>query len=335
MRLALINKFFQHIHVLFYVQIFVPKWHIYVINAKGAKKRMKIDCVFSGGGVKAFAFVGALHSIEKHQLEIERTAGTSAGAIIASFLAAGYTILEIKKLVDELNLQQFLDPPTITKFLPFTKWLFLYFQLGIYKGDQLEQWLNAKLAAKNIYTFKDIQPNYLKVVVSDLSLGKLVVIPDDLRRIYQISPDDFPISTAVRMSAGFPYFFMPKQMVGKNNQKSLIVDGGLLSNFPLWIFDKDSSTPKRPILGIKLSGPTQEGIARTTNNALSMFHALFSTMKLAHDARYISKAKEKNIVFIPVKDIETVDFKIDTKVKQHLYDLGEKTTETFLKYWPN
>lgn len=295
---------------------------------------MKIDGVFSGGGVKAFAFVGALESIEEKQLLLERVAGTSAGAIVASLIAAGYPFNEIKILMDKLDLKQFSDPPALTKIIPFSKWFFLYFQLGINKGDKLENWLYNQLAAKGIYTFSDLKPGYLKVIVSDLSLGKLVVIPDDLKRVYGIEPNYFPVSKAVRMSAGFPYFFMPKKLPGKSN-KSIIVDGGLLSNFPLWVFEKGEYKRERPILGVKLTGSVEEqNQTRHIKNALDMFHALFSTMKLAHDARYISTSDKNNIIFIPVNDVQSMNFKLDTATKEQLFQSGRQSADRFLARWP-
>lgn len=294
---------------------------------------MKIDGVFSGGGVKAYAFVGALESIEEKQLQLERVAGTSAGAIVASFIAANYRFNEINALLNELDLKKFLDPPKLTKIIPFSKWFFLYFQMGINKGDKLESWLHQQLANKGIYTFSDLEPGYLKVVVSDLSLGKLVVIPDDLKRIYGMDPNYFPVSKAVRMSAGFPYFFMPKKLPGKL-KKSIIVDGGLLSNFPLWVFENGYKRD-RPILGVKLSGKVEkQNQPRDIKNALDMFHALFSTMKLAHDARYISTSHKNNIIFIPVEGVETVNFNISTETKEELIQSGKESADQFLKHWP-
>src|SRR5690625_4757978 len=296
---------------------------------------MKIDCVFSGGGVKGYAFLGALRSMEEKQLQLERVAGTSAGAIIASLIAASYRTEEINQLLQELDLQQFLDAPQITKVLPFSKWLFLYFQMGIYKGDKFEKWLHTQLAQKGIYTFKDLKSGYLKVVVSDLTLGKLVVIPDDLKRVYDIDPADFLVSKAVRMSAGFPYFFMPVKLSGKNKQKSIIVDGGLLSNFPLWVFENDRGNSKRPVLGVKLSGSIENNNTKKINNALDMFYALFSTMKLAHDARYVSKSKQDNIIFIPIENVDTMNLNITTESKDALINLGKQSADKFLNHWPN
>lgn len=304
----------------------------YSIRKLGGES-MRIDAVFSGGGVKAFAYLGVLESIDKRGIQIERVAGTSAGAIISSFIAASFTIDEIKKAVHELDVKLFMDPPVLTRYFPFTKWLFLYFQMGIYRGDKLERWLTMKLAEKNIHTFKDIKPGYLKIIASDLSLGKLVVLPDDLKEYYGIDANDFSVAKAVRMSAGFPFFFMPQKIKGKSKTKSIIVDGGLLSNFPLWVFCKGNSY-LRPVLGVKLTEKSTGNGTNNITNALNMFQALFLTMKKAHDMRYISKDEEKNILFVPVDNIEATDFSISEKEKQNLAATGKEKADTFLEKWP-
>ncbi|MFD2208940.1 patatin-like phospholipase family protein [Virgibacillus halophilus] len=295
---------------------------------------MKIDAVFSGGGVKAFAFIGALQSIKDKKLQIERVAGTSAGAMLAGFLAAGYSLSEIEKVMGEIQLQKLLDPPKITTFIPLSRWFFLYFQMGLNRGNLLENWIHEKLAAKGVYAFSDLPHQKLKVVVSDLTLGKLIVLPDDLQRVYGIDPKYFSVAKAIRMSAGFPYFFMPKKLPGKTKEKSLIVDGGLLSNFPLWIFDRDQSAQTRPVLGIKLSESLENIQPRKIKNAIDMFLALFSTMKQAHDARFISKSEEKNIIFIPVNNILATDFQIQPEIISELVEAGRTRADQFLKKWP-
>ncbi|MGM8365112.1 patatin-like phospholipase family protein [Virgibacillus sp. W0181] len=295
---------------------------------------MEIDLVFSGGGVKAYAFIGVLEAIEKKKLSIKRTAGTSAGAMIAALLAAGYQKDSIIKTIDKLDKKMFLDEPTLSKIIPWSKWLVLYFKMGLYKGDQLEKWMYDHLAAKNVYTFKDLPRGYLKVVVSDLTLGKLIVIPDDLERVYGIDPWYFPIAKAVRMSAGFPYFFMPTALSQASKEKSLIVDGGLLSNFPLWVFEGKEKRIDRPILGVKLSESMDQIEPNKIKNALDMLYALFDTMKQAHDSRYISTSKKNNIIFIPVNHIRSTNFSIDEKSKADLIEIGNKRADEFLRRWP-
>src|SRR5690625_2716965 len=134
---------------------------------------MKIDGVFSGGGVKSYAFIGALKKIEEKSLSFERLAGTSAGAIIAALIAAEYEVEEIEHILSSLELKELLDAPKITQYIPFSKWLFLYFRMGLNKGEKLEQWLYKQLASKGIYTFKDLQDGYLKVVRSEEHTSEL------------------------------------------------------------------------------------------------------------------------------------------------------------------
>lgn len=294
---------------------------------------MRIDAVFSGGGVKAYAYLGVLKSIDEHNLTLERVAGTSAGAIVSALIAARYSYEEIEEMIHELDVKTFMDAPVVTKFLPFLKWAFLYFQMGIYKGNKLEEWLTEKLAAKNIHTFQDLQDGYLKVIASDLSLGRLVVFPDDLETYYGIQPSRFPVARAVRMSAGFPFFFMPKKIFGNGTTKSFIVDGGLLSNFPLWIFGRKKQL--RPVLGVKLTEKAEESMEpQKITNAFNMYYALFVTMKKAHDMRYISKAEENNVLFVKVDDLSATDFNISARLKNELAEIGKKRADLFLAKWP-
>src|SRR5699024_10520272 len=135
-----------------------------------------------------------------------------------------------------------------------------------------------------------------------------------------------------RMSAGYPFFFMPKQI--KNNAKhtSYMIDGGILSNFPLWIFRK-SNNDLRPVLGVSLSEDLEHDDEFPIKNALDMLHALFMTMKREHKTRYISKSKEKNIISIPVKKIGGTELTISNEKQASLIDLGFEHTKPFLKKW--
>ncbi|MBO8156126.1 MAG: patatin-like phospholipase family protein [Bacillaceae bacterium] len=293
---------------------------------------MKVDGVFSGGGVRAYAFLGALEEVEKRGIKFERTAGTSAGSLLASLVAAGYHSHEIKEILHEMPLESFLQEPILVQYLPFIKWISLYFKLGLYRGDKMEQWIEGVLARKGVKTFEDLKPGYLKIVVSDISLGRIVVIPDDLPRFYNIDGDTFPVARAVRISSTIPYFFMPYNLKTGPQERSLLVDGGLLSNFPIWLFLNDEKK-KRPILGMKLSSSADRMPERKIDNAIDMFQALFSTMKNAHDARHISKATAEEVMFIPVEKVEATDFDISEREKIQLMEIGRERAIKFLKKW--
>ncbi len=62
---------------------------------------MKYDLVFEGGGAKGSVFVGALQEFNARGNEPGRLIGTSAGAISATLIAAGYSPVEMLAAVNE------------------------------------------------------------------------------------------------------------------------------------------------------------------------------------------------------------------------------------------
>lgn len=290
---------------------------------------MKIDGVFSGGGIKGFALVGAYEEIEKRGFRFVRLAGTSAGSIVAALIAAGYTSKEIYQLLEELDLTKLLDARR--SYIPFARWLFVYWKLGLYKGNELEKWLKAKLEAKGIKTFSDLPPQALRLIASDISNGEMLVLPDDLKK-YGISPGEFSVAKAIRMSCSIPYFFEPVRL-RTTDGVNILVDGGVLSNFPIWLFEKEDGPKVRPVLGIKLSPSNYEHEKHRIGNAVQLFAALFETMKDAHDARYISKRHIKNIIFIPTDGIFSIEFQLTHEKRQALYELGREKAKQFLSTW--
>ncbi|MFC7394250.1 patatin-like phospholipase family protein [Scopulibacillus cellulosilyticus] len=292
---------------------------------------MWIDGVFSGGGVKGFAFVGALEVIEQAGFRFRRLAGTSAGSIIAALLAAGYTSKEIRYHMENMHPDIFMDKKSFFRF-PFFKWLTLYWKMGLYKGNVLEKWMKDLLHNKGVESFYDLGPDTLKIIVSDLSRGSLVVIPDDLVH-YGIDPEKFSVARAVRMSCSLPFFYEPVTLYNQKGEKCIIVDGGVLSNFPLFVFDTQNNLPVRPFLGFQLSGQSEMFAAKKIKNAVDLFHRLFLTMKEAHDAKYISKYAASNIIFIPVDKVQTADFKLSKEDRDELVEIGRKRAQRFLKKW--
>ena len=292
---------------------------------------MLIDGVFSGGGLKGFALVGAYQVLEEKGYQFHRVAGTSAGAILACFIAAGYSGKEIEQMLNEQDFSELLDPRRTLFPFPFMKWVRLYWQLGLYQGNALENWFFEKLAVKGVYTFSDIPVGTLRLIASDLTNGKMMVLPDDLKH-YGISATSFPVARALRMSCGIPFFFEPVRLkVGSG--ETIVVDGGLLSNFPMWLFEDINGKVERPVLGLKLSRPKEEIAGHKIENGLELFEALFSTMKNAHDEKYISRKHERNIIFIPVDDYSSTDFDMDEDEKDALMEIGRKRTAQFLKLW--
>ena len=292
---------------------------------------MDIDIVFSGGGIKGFALIGAYGAIEAEGFRWRRLAGASAGSLIAALIAAGYTSKEMIDLFDGLDLERFLDERKCPFSFPVWKWVRIYWRMGLYKGDAFEQWLKEVWAARGVKTFGDLPKESLYIVASDVTNGRMIILPDDLPQ-YGINPATFSVAKAVRMSTSIPYFFEPVKLQSKKG-KHIIVDGGVLSNFPLFLFDEEKKVKKRPVLGIQLSAKLTERPKRKISNAIDLYEALFSAMKEAHDARYISRRHEKNIVFLPIENVLSTEFSLPPDTRDRLIQYGREKTEQFLKKW--
>ena len=87
------------------------------------------NLVFQGGGVKGIAYAGALQVLESRGIlaQIERVAGTSAGAITACLVSLNYDAAYITKTIKTLNFKSFEDKEWIWK-----KYWYYGFHLGDY-----------------------------------------------------------------------------------------------------------------------------------------------------------------------------------------------------------
>jgi len=226
----------------------------------------KADVVFEGGGVKGIGLVGALQVAEEKGYEWVNIAGTSAGAIVGALLAVGYTSHELKAIMAGIDYSKFKDKGLVDRIPLLGPALSVGFEKGIFEGKYAEDWLRGLLRAKGKETFGQlVMPEYkdnpqfrykLRVVASDLSMGSMLVLPQDIEQ-YGEKPDELDIARAVRMSMSIPYFFEPVKLKHKDSgQDSYIVDGGILSNYPVWLFD-EGEEPSWPTFGFKLVEPDE------------------------------------------------------------------------------
>ena len=304
---------------------------------------LRADAVFEGGGVKGIGLVGAVAEAERRGYTWVNLAGTSAGAMVAALLAAGYTGQELGALFLELDYRRFLDPSPIDRIPVAGPVLSLLCDNGIYQGRELEAWLDGLLAARGVRRFGDLvvqefadDPRYrfrLRVIASDLTLGRLLVLPQDVSR-YGYRPDDLSVAQAVRMSASIPFFYEPVVLPDRlRGDRSVIVDGGLLSNFPVWLFDSEGEGPPPwPTIGFKLVGPV-EGQPRPIRGPVGLLAALFATMMEAHDTRYIEDEDFVRTVAIPTLVVGTVDFDLPRARAQRLFEAGHAAAAEFFERW--
>jgi NTE family protein len=310
------------------------------------------DGVFRGGGVKGLALAGALCGFAEHPTKPVTTwksvAGASAGAIIACYLATGHSAQQLLGLMKETKLGSFADFPLHSKLLGAVT---LPFRHGMARGDAFERWFDEVLEGA---TFADVrQPAEngsrrdwrLKLIAVDVTNERLLVLPDDLVEYRRpggstlIDPDECKISRAARMSMSIPYFFRPVELEDRSGRSSVIVDGGTLSNFPVWLFDVDPAVsgrpPVRPTFGFTLKGGRGVGgglsaLQRVSPWALCFAFDIFHTAQQAWDTRFVSHSTRVRTLAVDADDVATTQFDLSPAKQDLLIENGRQAAREFL-----
>ncbi|MBV8952746.1 MAG: patatin-like phospholipase family protein [Solirubrobacterales bacterium] len=318
----------------------------------------RVDLVFEGGGVKGIGLAGAFCHLDAEGYRPQRVAGTSAGAITAALVAAGYGRDELEPLVlEELKYKKFEDGAggLIGAGLQLLR------HKGLHPGNYFEGWMRERLEATGFTRFGQLKmppadgedpaagAQYrLQVIASDLTHGRMLVLPRDAREHLNVDPDELEIARAVRMSMSIPLFFNPVvyQDPRNANDKHVIVDGGILSNFPVWLFDCPPDHPPRwPTFGLLLvapddhdplvAGPAQASQPGGRNSLFSFLRSIGRTMMEAHDRLYVEQANFARTIPIDTLGVSTTQFSIDddAHLKQRLFQSGRDAAAQFLETW--
>ncbi|MBW5446796.1 patatin [Cohnella sp. CFH 77786] len=303
-----------------------------------------VNAVFEGGGVRGISLAGAVRAAEMAGVRFHRVAGTSSGSIVAALVATGYTATEMREIIQSTPFKSFMQRAPIFNVSIIGPAVRLLLRKGLYAGDALEEWVARLLAAKGVRVFGDLPGGKVRIIASDITNGKLLVLPDDIAE-YGMDPSRFPVAKAIRMSTSIPYFFDPvvlRQPLRPRKARSretvrarfsYIVDGGLLSNFPLWLFEKDASEENAiPVIGFQMIGRT-EAKQHRISGPITMFQAMFETMLGAHDERYIEEQKWVRTIRIPTMGVETTQFDLKPEASAGLYEAGLAAGQKFFRLW--
>lgn len=301
--------------------------------------------VFEGGGVRGIGHVGAACKFESAGYEFMDLAGSSAGAIVAALLAAGYTCGELKNEMESVDYMRFKGKDFPDHFGALGKAVSILLTLGIYGTEYLEQWIGQLLEKKGMAHFGDVEKRgrILKITASDLTERRLLILPDDLER-FGIDAASFPIAKAIRMSVSIPVFFEPYRLRDRQGQIHLIVDGGLLSNYPVWLLDDGASSPVRPTFGFKFADEGKENECRACKaspHVADYFKSIVSTSLDAIDNSHMTRGDYGRTIRIPTvveigeekKQISSTDFDISREESLALFENGERAAEKFLRSW--
>lgn len=366
---------------------------------------MQYDLVFEGGGAKGFVFVGAMREFEARGHTHGRLLGTSAGAITATLLAAGYTSAEMDAALDEKVdgqsvFESFLGEPAafdeesiqnsitrnflrnlnipmlpdfvenklddqVTHFLAKQASLRHIFSFvergGWFSADSFISWMRERLdhampdgtprafGNLTLEQFHAATGADLSLVATDTTASRILVLN------HRTAPQ-CPVVWAVRMSMNIPFLWQEVIWQAdwgtyrdKSLEKHVIVDGGVLSNFPIELFISDMENviavmgPRsgERVLGflidddMPVSGAQSQAEEQTPPSGLLELHTtqrilhLLNTMMQAHDKMVID-AFSSLVVHLPAKGYGTTEFNMTGERKTALVDAGCEAMQGYL-----
>ncbi len=307
------------------------------------------NLVFSGGGVRGVAYVGAIDALGAAGVlaGVRRVAGASAGAITAGLLAAGADAERLGALFHKLDFPSFLRDSFGAAGDPERLW----FGYGLHTGSSLSDWLREAVGELTLGSLGSAQP--------DLTLGELhaaALAGKPVRRFVAIGSNlshqlpellsahnrpSLPLWQAMRASASFPMVFQPVTIDG-----SVFVDGGVTWNYPIDLFDgsyarrvRGSLPPVEQgertlgfVLGQSQSAVVDEEPKRDTpiGSASDFAHALVGFALNESTRLHTTRDALDRTVFIDDMGLSTTDFSIARADEDRLIRNGKTATEAFL-----
>jgi len=166
-------------------------------------KRPKIGLALGSGGPKGLAHIGVIKVLEENNIPIDFMAGSSIGAMVGGFYAAGLSIKEIEEIALSTNWRRVFS----VLFDPHLK-------QGLLGGEKIKTFIRDYINGKK---FEDCKIPFV-AVATDLKTGEAVVLKKG-----EMAP-------AIKASVSIPLVFKPEEIDGR-----MLADGGLSAPVPVEI----------------------------------------------------------------------------------------------------
>jgi NTE family protein len=274
---------------------------------------------------------------------------------VGALAAAGMPTARMAEIMSTLDYRRFTDRSLLDRVPIGGPLLSLLRDDGVYEGDYLREWLGNLLVDEcGVETFGDLAMDdpgsslpperrfRLVVTATDVTRGELVYFPWDYEGTYGLDPSRQLVADAVRASMSIPFFYEPVELVGSDGGTSTLVDGGVLSNFPIDVFDRtDGRRPRWPTFGVKLL-PILPVEARRVLPIAGLFkHGpvrlaadLAMTVIVGRDQAHLTKPWVKvRTMQVDAAGINPVDFGLSRGQAATLFADGRAAATQFLSGW--
>ncbi len=273
---------------------------------------------FSGGGIKAFAHIGALKALEESNLKFDMVAGTSSGSIVAILYALGYSSSDMYKTLKKyLKKVKYIDIKNFFKIIGGLLFTGRIIVDGLNSGNFLTKAMKEICMENNVFKMNDIKMP-VAIPAVNLENGEVIIfsskeirqnISDEIRYIV-----DAPIEVAVRSSCSFPVVFSPCMY-----KKMQLVDGGVRENVA-WKELKEMGADS--VLGINFASKSKED--ECYENMIDI--AVRSIGLMEHELSNYELDGIDELITIKTKKIGL----LDTSDIEYLYNVGYKFAKKYV-----
>lgn len=322
-------------------------------SSSRSRGKLAADLVVEGGGVKGLGAAGAVMRLLDAGYRFPRIAGTSVGALVAAVVSTGVDSDGLRDVMRRLDLTRI--PDRASPGLPLvSEGISLVTGRGAYQGDYLRDFIYETLAERGITTFRDLrrrdrgddqtlrddQRYSLVVMATDITRGRLLRLPWDYR-LFHLEPDEQLVADAVRMSLSIPIYFEPCHLTDPVTGKtSVIVDGGVLSNFPIEIFDRaDSQRPRWPTFGLRLFPDLPAGLgdvfpvfALPMLPWMRLLEEVVATAIVGRDQTHLELPGVRDrTITVDTSGVGITEFRLNDKARERLLANGWDAADAFLR----
>lgn len=225
------------------------------------ENRPRVGLVLSGGGAKGIAHIGVIKALEENDIPFDCVAGTSAGAIVGSLYACGWTPEEILALFTSESFKYW-SSGTISEeniyYESVPEPLPMWADIGINIGKKHKgEGVFPQIIPSNLISPIPMNLEFLRLYTPytaqcNEDFNNLFVplrtVCSDVYHKHKIVCRNGSLGDAVRASMSFPLVFKPIELDGV-----LVYDGGIYDNFPVDVMHEDFNPEF--IIGVSVSGP--------------------------------------------------------------------------------
>ncbi|MGA1796145.1 MAG: patatin-like phospholipase family protein [bacterium] len=324
------------------------------------------NLVFEGGGVKGIAYVGAMEALLERGIlqDIVRVGGTSAGAITAILVGLNYSVEEMRDILWRLDFNNFMDDSW--GMVRDSKRLIKEFCW--YQGNFFRNWIGRIIEAKtgnSESTFADVYAQKSSNGFKDLYfMGTNLSTRFSEIFSYEHTPR-ICIADAARISMSIPLFFAAK----RNFRGDVYVDGGVLVNYPIKLFDREkyinrggrrtiyydahnqelvasgkrisSYIYNKETLGFRLDSAKEIAVfrdqaepqRRNVDDFFSYAWALVETILEFQQSIHLHDDDWQRTIYIDTLGVKTTDFDLAEDKKNRLVESGRNGVEKYFEWF--